>query len=168
MRRRFRKMCVEKLCKLCLTVGPSLYFSPPFVFRTLSLIQRSIGSGFVNWNSINITKTLAYALAIAFFFAFLLGCQRETRADSKKRTKNGQCRHFHIISPTCDPFLGPPLVFPRAKYILAYFMTRFVTKTKIFGNTKTFNCLIVLFLAFYCRRVGFYGANPARYFFFMT
>jgi len=48
-------------------------------------------------------------------------------------------------------------------------MTRFVTKTKIFGSTKTFNCLIVLFLAFYCRRLGFYeGANPARHSFFMT
>lgn len=58
-----RKMCVEQLCELCLTPDPRPrprpYCGPFCVFRTLSLIQRSIGSGFVNWNSINITKTLA-------------------------------------------------------------------------------------------------------------
>jgi len=92
------KMCVEKLCKLCLTPWPRPYFSPFWVPYTLSLIQRSIGSGFVNWNSINITKTLAYAFAFSLrFYWEMVGGD------------NGRCqsRHFHIISPICDPFLGP-------------------------------------------------------------
>lgn len=43
------------------------------------------------------------------------------------------------------------------------FMTRFVTKTKIFGNMSTFNCLIVLFLAFYCNAGTFLRAHDIFY-----
>lgn len=100
---------------------------------------------------------------------FLLPAKLEFNKYITKTLPQPNQQHLHIIFVSfstfsftllcwcyfyCERILWPFLVSLRPR--LGRFMTRFVTKTKIFGNMSTFNCLIVLFLAFYCNADTFY------------
>lgn len=100
---------------------------------------------------------------------FLLPTKLEFNKYITKTLAQPNQQHLHIIFVSfstfsfnflcwcyfyCECILWPFLVSLRPR--LGRFMTRFVTKTKIFGNMSTFNCLIVLFLAFYCNADTFY------------